>query len=740
MYMIKKIIALASCLASIFVFDEANAQSILLKDVVNNRYYARSGGNNIRSMKDGKTYTMMNDKANAIIRYSFETGNAIDTLFSIGSARDVDFSTFDDYIISDDAKQILLLRNIESIYRRSYKADVYHYEVSRRKVEALSEGKSKIMIPTFSPDGRSVAFVRDGNIFIKKFDYGTEAQVTNDAKYNHIMNGITDWVYEEEFSVTNLMSWSEDSMTLAYIKTNESAVKEVSMPIYGKGLYPTEYKYKYPKAGETNSTVSLHIYDLKMARSKEVEMSKLKNTSLDKSFANNSINDIHYIPRIEFVGDDLKVLTLNRRQNLLSIYSINKLSLIPKLILSEKDEAYIEADNIAQLQFLKNGFVFASERDGYNHLYLYNDKGVEQKKLTNGNWDITKFYGIDEKSNIYYQSADESPLNRNIYKQDIKGRKYKLGQGVGTNNAIFSSNFDYYISKFTDINTPMITAVYRSKDNKELRILENNERLKKEISNLKLPKKEFIKIQNETGEMLNAWIIKPKDFDANKKYPVLMTQYSGPNSQQVLNKFDIGWEYVLADNGYIVVCADARGTGARGAKWKKSTYMKLGVLESDDQIAVAKYLSKQNFVDASKIAIWGWSFGGYMTLMTMTRGNGIFAAGIAVAPVSDWAFYDSIYTERFMRSPQENPKGYEMSSALLRASKLKGDLFIIHGSADDNVHLQNTMRFTDILVQNNIAFEEAIYTNKDHGIYGGNTRLHLFTRMISFLDRKLKNK
>lgn len=734
-YMKKKIVAL---LLSFCCIGLLTAQELTLKDVVSGKYSARSSVYGINSMKNSNVYTSLNREHSAILRYSFETGELIDTLFSVSNARDCDFENFDSYLISDDGKQILLFRDTEYIYRRSYKSNVYHYEVSRRKVSPLSEVKGKIMIPTFSPDGRMVAFVRDGNIFIKKFDYDTEVQVTDDAKFNCIMNGVTDWVYEEEFSITNLMKFSDDSNMLAYVKTNETDVPEYSMPMYNSMPYDKAYKYKYPKAGSPNSIVSLHVYDIKMNRSKEVSLPKLKTDNLKSSISNSDVEDICYIPRIDFDENKLMCFTLNRRQNILSIYSVDILNLIPKLLLQDKDECYIEAENVHKTQFVNDGILMMSERDGYNHLYLFSKKGVLKKQITKGNWDVTDFYGMDNSGSVFYQSAEDSPIRRSVYSVDKNGKKTKLSVEDGTNDAIFSGDFKYYINIYSNVVSPIMTTVRRTSNNKDLRVLEDNKTLREHLERANLPKKEFIQVPNGNGDMLNAWIVKPSNFDETKKYPLLMVQYSGPGSQQVLDSYSIGWEYFLAEKGYVVLNVDGRGTGARGAKFKKCTYMKLGLLESDDQISVASYFANKQYIDKNKIAIWGWSFGGYMTLMALTRGAGVFSSGIAVAPVSDWRFYDTIYTERYMRTPQENPKGYEMSSALYRAEDLKGNLLIIHGSADDNVHLQNTMMFTDKLIKKNIDFQEAIYPDKNHSIYGGNTRIHLYNKMFKFLENNLK--
>ena len=719
--MIKRIIT--TCLISL-VSGIASAQNgtkpVELREVIGGRFYAYGAGAGMRSLPDGEHYSMMNREHNAILRYSFATGKLVDTLFITSNARECNFKRFDDYQITEDGKHILLYTDTEPIYRRSKKMNVYHFDVRRRLVSPLSETAGKVMIPTFSPDGRMVAFVRDNNIFIKKFEFDTEVQVTTDGKRNEIINGTTDWAYEEELETTKLMSWSEDGLYLSFVRSDERAVPEYKMPMYTEHLYPEDYKYKYPVPGENNSKVSLHIYNVTDRSQKRVAIPE---------------GDAYYIPRIEYIGrnQDLAVMTLNRHQNHFRMIYVNSKTLIPKTIFEEKNSRYLTAEDIHSIQFTREGFAYLSERSGYTHAYLFSDRGQLIRPLTSGKYDVTQFYGLDNQGNAYYQAADLSPADRNIYRIDSRGKKTLLGQSGGTNQATFSEGFHYYIGMHSSLNSPSVTSVYKTGSDKPLRTLEDNHDLRERLKTYQFAPKELTKLKLADGTEFNGWMVKPVNFDANKKYPVLMIQYSGPDSQLVLNQYGFGWEYALAEKGFIVVCYDGRGTGARGEEWRKMTYLKLGIQESDDQIAAAKALGKLPYVDASRIGIWGWSFGGYNTLMSLTRSQNVFKLGIAVAPVTDWSFYDTIYTERFMRTPKENPEGYKQSSALEHAKDLKSRLLIMHGSADDNVHLQNTMDFTRELVDANIPFDMAIYTDKDHGIRGGNTSLHIYSKMMQYL-------
>lgn len=698
---------------------------LTVQEITRGTFYPYTAGEGMRSTSDGQYYTMISKDNRSVLRYRFSTGQLVDTLFSVDKARECPFTTIDDYVLEPKGHHILLLTDQEAIYRRSTRSNVYHYDVRRNRVEPLSTTAGKVMIPTFSPDGRMVAFVRNGDIFIKKFEFDTEVRVTTDAERNKVMNGITDWVYEEELEATNLMSWSEDGGYLAFVRTDESQVKEYSMPIYGtdKDQYPSEYTYKYPKPGTPNSQVSVHIYNVTDRSRKPVTFPTAP----------------YYIPRIQFIGrgGNLAVFSLNRQQNHMVLYYVNNKTLIPKQVFEDRNKYYVDSHNITKCQFIPTGFAYMSEQDGYRHIYLYSDKGVLQRKVTSGNYDDTEFYGIDAKGNVYYEAADESPLRRSIYRIDTKGRKTALHAGPGTNSAIFSDDFSHYISFHSDLKTPTVTAVYATGSLKPLRVLKDNHEITEGLRDRRVHPEEFLTIPNAEGQQMNAWMIKPADFDPAKKYPVLMTQYSGPDSQMVLDGFDLGWEQLVAEKGIIVVCVDGRGTGARGEAWRKCTYLELGIRESDDQIAAAKYLGTLPYIDAKRIAIYGWSFGGYNTLMSLCRGGDVFKLGVAVAPVTDWRFYDTIYTERFMRTPQENPQGYAKSAVIPVAKNLKSKLLLIHGSADDNVHLQNSMIFSEQLVQAGIQFDMAIYRDRNHGIYGGNTRNHLYTRIVTYLEKNL---
>ena len=577
------------------------------------------------------------------------------------------------------------------------------------------------MIPTYSPDGRMCAYVVDNNIWVRKFDFDTEVQVTKDGELNKVLNGITDWVYEEEFAVTNLMAWSPDSEYLTYVRFDESEVPEYSMQMYGNGLYPGYYNFKYPKAGESNSKVTVHSYSVATKDIKELKI---------------PVEADSYIPRITFTtnSDQLAVMTLNRQQNLFNMYYVNPKSGVSRLILRDENKCYVDSEWLTSIHFNPNGFTYVSEQDGYSHIYLYSPTGVMQRQVTKGNWDVTRLIGYDDVAKVvYYESAEESPLRRSVYKIDQKGVKTKLSESEGTNSADFSANYAYFVNNYSNANTPAVITVNETKSKKVLRVLQDNAALREKLASTSFSKKEFFKVHTASDIELNAWIVKPVNFDESKKYPVLMVQYSGPNSQQVLDKYGFDWEHYLAANGIIVVSVDGRGTGARGEAFRKCTYLRMGELESRDQVEAAQALGKLLYVDAKRIAIWGWSFGGYNTLMSMSVGNGTFKAGIAVAPPTDWKYYDSVYTERFMRTPKENFSGYAATSPIRLAKDLQGKLLLVHGTADDNVHFQQTMDYAEALVQAGKQFDMQVYKDRNHSIYGGNTRYHLYTRMSNFL-------
>ncbi|MDL2221435.1 S9 family peptidase [Parabacteroides sp. OttesenSCG-928-N08] len=703
------------------VMAQHGSQRLNLKAISDGTFRQITAVGEMRSLPDGEHYSAMNPAGTMIIKYSYRTGLPVDTLFNTLTARECTFDRFDGYKISATGHRILLWNETTRIYRHSFNATVYDYDVRRNFVKPLTETGKQLMEPTFSPDGRMCAYVIDNNIWLRKFDYDTEIAITKDGEFNKVLNGIPDWVYEEEFGITNLMAWSPDSEYLAYVKLNESEVDEYAMQVYGSGVYPGIYNFKYPKAGYKNSAVSLHSYNIETRDTKELKV---------------PMDSDSYIPRIAFTNnaEQLAVFTLNRNQNLFNMYYANPKSTVFRLILREENKAYVDSDWVKALQFNENGFLYVSEQDGYAHIYQYSPTGVMQKQITQGNWDVTRLIGMDEASKaIYYESAEESPMRRSLYRIDAKGNKTKLSAEAGTNSATFSANYAYYVNRYSNANTPMTIRVHETKSQKVLRTLQDNAALRERLSQYAFREKEFIKVHTASDIELNAWIIKPVNFDENRQYPVLMTQYSGPNSQEVLDEFDFNWERYLPANDIIVVCVDGRGTGGRGEAFRKCTYLRMGLLESQDQIEAAQALAQLPYIDGKRMSIYGWSFGGYNTLMAMSCGNGTFKAGIAVAPPTDWKFYDTIYTERFMRTPNENFEGYAATSPINKAKDLQGKLLLVHGTADDNVHFMQSLTYAEALVQAGKQFDMHIYKDRNHGISGGNTRYHLYTKLCNFL-------
>lgn len=726
----KYLYLLFSLMLFVGLSSPTNAQQgdtpLSLEEIVSGAFYPKSAGRNFMPSEDATSYTTLSPDQKRIVKFRFDTGREVATLFDLDKlSSSLGVKKVEGYSIAPGEKEILIYSEIEPIYRRSWKAKVYRYDVRRQKLSPLSKVDKKIMIPTFSPDGRMVAFVRDNNIYIAKFDYDSEVAVTTDGEFNKVIYGATDWVYEEELRTTKLLSWSSKGDYLAYARFDESHIPEYGFQLYSdQNEASFAYKYKYPFAGEANSKVSIHIYNLNDKRSQKVNL---------------PIKEELYFPRIEFTksGDNLALFTLNRHQNLFNLFFVNPSSLVAKLKLTDKDKAYVAEEWVNSMVIEEKGFVLVSEREGYAQIYRFDSNGAVAKCLTPGKYDVTQLYGVDKEGNVYYQAADQTPIARRVLKVSPKGKIELLAGERGINSATFSHNFRYCLLSQSNREMPPKYSILETKSAKEIRILEDNKQLKAKLTKYRFRPAEFITLTGENGVVFHSYLIKPSTFDPAKQYPVLMVQYSGPNSQQVLDHYDMDWVQYLAEQGYIIACVDGRGTGSRGSEWRKCTYLKLGIYESDDQIAAAKALGKLPFVDASRIAIWGWSFGGYNTLLCLCRGNGTFKAGIAVAPVTDWSFYDSIYTERFMRTPQENPSGYKEGAPLNLAKNLQGKLLIIHGTADDNVHFRNTMLFIEELIQADIPFEMAVYPNRNHGIYGGNTRLHLYKRKIDFLKRNL---
>ncbi|WP_430973575.1 S9 family peptidase [Sunxiuqinia rutila] len=709
-------------------------KTLTLADFYQQHTFNQKSVNGLYSSANGLYYTVLENNKQ-IVKYNYKDGKKVETVFDLDKLENAPIKYFSAYSFSLDETKILLTTERENIYRHSYKANYYVWNsVTEELVELSAKGKQQEA--TFSPDGERIAFVRDNNLVIKTLRFGTENQVTTDGKKNEIINGVPDWVYEEEFSFSKAFAWSPDSKFLAYIRFDETEVKEYSMkkfqgksPALSKNeTYPGEYVYKYPKAGEKNSVVSVFAYDIKSKTKVEVDLGEE--------------TDI-YVPRIKWTADanDLAIFRLNRRQNEINILFANPFTGDSRLFYSEKNERYLSEDFLDDFIFLPNNdyFVVNSERDGYSHLYLYDRQGFEVRQLTQGEFDVTDFYGFDHKKKIfYYQAAKKSPMQREIYYTSLDGKKQgMLSQQEGTNKATFSSGFQYFINEFTNLETPKTFSLYDN-SGKLVRVLEDNNELKQKVAEYDISPKTFFSFETSEGISLNGWMIKPLNFNESKQYPVVMTQYSGPNSQQVRDEWSVSWYNYLAQEGFLVVCVDPRGTGARGQDFRKITYMQLGKYESDDQVEAARYLTTLPYVDKNNISIWGWSYGGFMTLLSMEKGGDLFKAGIAVAPVSNFKFYDTVYTERFMRTPMENPDGYEDNAPLNHAEDITGHLLLVHGSADDNVHLQNSMEMSEALVQAGVQFDMAIYTNRDHGIYGGNTRMHLYQRMTDFLKRNLK--
>ncbi len=709
----------------------AQSKQITLEDLTKKGTFSAEKIGGLRSMKDGQHYTALEEEGTKIVKYSYKTGEAVEVVFDIENIKrnPAEVESIVDYEFSPDETKILVHNNVERIYRRSFLANYYVYDRKYRELIPLAE-EGKQQVPAFSPDSYKIAYVRKNNIYLKKLRFGTTSAITEDGEENKIINGIPDWVYEEEFGYNRAFEWSPDSEDLAYVKSDESEVKQFSFPLY-KGshptreqyaLYPGQQEFKYPKAGEANSKVSVHVFNVKNRTTKIMDIGEMEDV---------------YVPRLRwsYDPDKLGILKMNRRQNQLELFIANPASGVANVLMTVREDKYITENILDNIQFLPDGehFVYVGQEDGYNHIYLYSMAGIQLRQLTQGEWDVTQYYGYDEDEELFYfQAAKESPLKREVYSVDIEGEELvRLTPEEGFNTAAFSNHFQYFVNTWSSVDNVPVISVYEA-DGQKVRVIEDNNELTDKLSDYKIPQKEFFEFETSEGIQLNGYMVKPLDFDEKNKYPVLMSQYSGPNSQEVQDKWSIDWEQYLASNGYLVVSVDGRGTGARGEEFQKSTYLQLGRLESDDQIETARYLNTLNYVDSSRIGIWGWSFGGYMSSICLSRSD-LFKVGIAVAPVTNWRYYDTIYTERFMRKPQQNPDGYDDNSPINMADNLSGRLFLIHGSADDNVHFQNTMEYAEQLIQAGKQFDMFVYPNRNHSIYGGNTRHHLYTMMSQYI-------
>ena len=702
-------------------------QKITLEEIWGGAFRTK-GMDALSAMKNTNQYTVLNydrtSKSYQIDLYDFATLEKVSTLFDTKNHSEV--TSIDSYTFDKSEKKILIATNSNPIFRHSFTAQYFIYDISSKTVNSFTS--NAIQEPTFSADGTKVAYAFENNLYVHDLSSGVKIQITQDGQKNKIINGITDWVYEEEFAFVKAYDWNVTGTKIAYIKFDETEVPEFSMDMYNEGLYPTQTVFKYPKAGEKNAIVSWHIFDLKSGTTKKINLGDYKD---------------FYIPRIKWTNDAavLSVQVMNRHQNNLDLHFVDANAGTTKIVLNEKDAAYVDVTD--NLTFLKdNSFIWTSEKDGFNHIYHYDKSGKLKKQITSGKWEVTNYYGFDEKSGmIYYQSVENGSINRDVYAIKVDGKsKVRLSSKTGTNSATFSPNFQYFINTYSSATSAPTYTLNDSKTGAVVKTIVSNEAVEQKLAKYDVTPKEFFVLTTEKGHQLNAWMIKPKNFDPNKKYPVFMYQYSGPGSQQVDNAWnstDDYWFMMLAQQGYIVACVDGRGTGFKGAAFKKCTQKELGKYEVEDQIDAAKVIGKYNYVDASRIGIFGWSYGGFMSSNCLFQGADVFKMAIAVAPVTSWRYYDSIYTERYMQTPQENASGYDNNSPINHVSKLKGNFLLIHGTADDNVHVQNTMKMVEALVQANKQFDWAIYPDKNHGIYGGKTRLQLYTKMTNFIKEKL---
>jgi dipeptidyl-peptidase-4 len=708
----KKNILLLSFLC-LYVFVAAQKQ-ITIEDIWQKGTFRTRGVAGFNFLKDGKHYATSNGQN--IIKNDLTTGKAVGTIYKGTSA-------FEDYVFNADESKILLATEGEAIYRHSSKAFYQIWDGSQLKPLFP---KSKQNNPVFNPQGTHIAFTSENNLYVQDLKSGKTSQVTKDGAENRIINGLADWVYEEEFSFTRAFEWSADGSKLAYLRFDESAVPEFLLEYFEAALYPKPYKFKYPKVGEKNSTVTVWTYDLKKGKTRQMMTGAAE-----------------YFPRLRWTNDNqLVVFKLNRLQNELDFLLADSKTGKTSLLMRETRPTYVDLEMNDDMTFLKDGrFIKTSEQDGYNHIYLYGKDGKVLKQLTKGNWEVRKIYGVDEvRGEILYQASKESPMRKGIYalKYDGSGERYLAG-GAGVNDASWSTTYDYFVLTNSQINVPPVISVL-SNEGKVIRPIENNAAARDKQAEYFVGGISFFSFQNTEGVELNGWILRPRDFDSTRRYPVLMTQYSGPNSQRVIDQWDganYWWYQMLLQKGYLVVCVDPRGTGGRGEAFRKITYKQLGHYETIDQIDAAKWLAKQPYVDGKRIGIFGWSYGGYMSSLCLLKGNDVFKAAIAVAPVTNWKWYDSIYTERYMQTEKENAAGYRDNSPVNFADRLKGNYLLIHGMADDNVHFQHTIEMANALIAANKQFDTYFYPNRNHGIYGGMARVHLYQKMTNFLLEKL---
>ncbi len=717
----RKIYLLSLIVLPLSIF--AQKKDITLENICKTYDFYPKSVKGFKSMNNGDYYSRIDtkDSITEINKYSFKTGKKVRKILD---SKGIEFN-INNYTFSKDEKKILFAVETESIYRYSSKSKYFVYDLLTREVDTLKS--EKVMYATFSPKGDKVAYVFHNNLFIKDLKSKNTTQITFDGEVNKIINGASDWVYEEEFGLVKAFQWSPGGEQLAYYKFDESNVKEFSMDMFKNELYPSQYEFKYPKAGEENSKVSIHLFELRSQKTNTITFKK----------------NYEYLPRMGWTKnkDILFVSAMNRHQNELDFILCNTSTNNSRVLFTETDKYYIDIHDNTTFTEDKNHMIWTSEKSGFKHIYYINLENGKWKQITNGDWEVTKFHGMDtEKNRVFYTSNEEGTIHRGLYSIGInRDDKIKLSSKIGTHNSTFSNGMKYYSNTYSTAYTPPYISLHNS-NGKKIRVLEDNAELITTMSEFNLSDKEFFSFKTSEDVQLNGWMIKPSDFDASKKYPVFMFLYGGPGSQQVLNSwgwFNYFWHQHLAQKGYIVACIDNRGTGGRGAEFKKLTYQQLGKYETIDQIEANKYLANLDYVDKDRIGIQGWSYGGYLSSLAITKGADYFKMAIAVAPVTNWRYYDNIYTERYMRTPQENPEGYDENSPINHVEKLRGKYLLIHGSADDNVHVQNTYEMISALVKANKQFDLFIYPDKNHGIYGGNTRLHLYKKMTNFIEDNL---
>lgn len=681
--------------------------------------------------QDGNTYLQLSADGKRIVKHETKTGKELETLMDLTHTRETTLESIEGYVLSPDGSKILVYRNRRSIYRRSFDAEYYVYEIRSRILKPLSTDHPRQRAALFSPNGRMIAFVADNNIYLRKIDYWTEVAVTTDGAYNKVVNGVPDWTYEEEFSTASSMTWAPDNQNLCFLRYDESEVPLYSFPMYEGAcdampqyaLYPGEFTYKYPVAGQKNSIVTVHSYDVETRKVKEIKMPDTRT---------------EYIPRITyaFSPDRLIVVTLNREQTRMEIYSANPKSTVVKSLLVEEAPAWLSTATYEDIHYYPDGFMITSSRSGYDHIYQYSYSGSLVKQITSGDFDVTNYYGYDQKRGVhYYQSTAHGPMNRTVSKIDRNGRVTDISPAEGTSSATFSPDMAYYTMSYSSVTTPPTYTLNASANDKVIKTLEDNAEYGKRWANE--PVKEFFTCESE-GYKLNGWMLKPKDFNASKKYPVIMFQYSGPGSQQVLNSWGINWANYYTQRGFIIMCVDGRGTGGRGREFMTCVYKNLGHYESIDQVNAARYAATLPYVDAKRIGIHGWSFGGYETLMASSQPNAPYAAAVAVAPVTDWRYYDTVYAERYMLTPQQNPDGYVASAPVNRTADVKCPLLVMTGTADDNVHFLNTVQYVSNLQMAGGWCDLLIFPNMNHFINGCQDQTVVYARMLDYFEKNMR--